>query len=105
MPGSFEGLSQCEMEAGAGHIRNDERVARATEEDADERHDESEAAEESEQHDRGLALRRPRGKDVSAVDIWDECRTDEHERRHQDACDRRVEVGEKLLEPEEVPRG
>ena len=54
--------------------------------------------------DRGLALRRPDRVDVPAVDVRDQRRADEDEERHQDAGDRRVEVGQQLLEPEEVPR-
>src|SRR3954451_5395799 len=85
-------------------IRDDEAVARTAEEDADERDDEPEHAEQGEQDDRRLALRRSRREYVAAVDVRDERRADEDERGHEDAGDGRVEVGEHLLEAQEVPR-
>jgi hypothetical protein len=65
------------MEAGAGHVRDDERVAGAAEEDADECHDEAEAAEHREQHHGGLALRRPNREQVAPIDVRDERGTDQ----------------------------
>src|SRR6478736_6132871 len=97
------------MEAGRGvleerQIRDHEAVARAPEEDPYERQDQAEGAEEREEDDRGLALGRPRRGQVAAVDVRDEPGPDEDEQRRQDAGYRRMEVGQQLLETEEVPR-
>src|SRR3954470_14104919 len=89
--------SQGEMETRAGHVWDDQRVARAAEEDPDERHDQAEAAEHREQHHGGLALGWSDREQVSAVDIRDQGRTDQDESWHEDAGDRRVEVGQQLL--------
>src|SRR5437773_4306369 len=101
--------SEGEMEAGRGvleerQVRDDEAVARAAEEDPDERQDQAERAEQGEQDDRGLALGRPGRGEVAAIDVGNERGADEDERRGEDTGDRRMEVGEQLLEPEEVPR-
>src|SRR3954449_1989210 len=85
-------------------VRDDERVAGASEEDPDEGDEQAEPAEHREQDDRRLALARPDRLEVAAVDERDQRRADKHERRHEDAGDGRVEVGEQLLQAKEVPR-
>src|SRR5215212_6680323 len=110
--GSWEVLSrrsEGEVEAGRRvleerQVRDDEAVAGTAEEDPDERQRQPEGAEQGEEDDRGLPLRRPRRGQVAAVDERDERGTDEDEQRGEHARDRRVEVGEELLKPEEVPR-
>src|SRR6266498_5307700 len=95
---------QVEMESRRVDERDHEAVARTTEEDTDERDDQAERTEQREQHHRGLALRWPEGEQVAPIYVRDQGSADQHEDRAERPGDRRVKVGQQLLEAEEVPR-
>src|SRR5688572_10136247 len=85
-------------------VRDDEAVAGAPEEDPDEGDHQAQRAEQREQDDGGLPLGGARREDAAAIDVRDQPRADQHEARDEDAGHRGVEVGQQLLEAQEVPR-
>src|SRR4051794_33940066 len=103
-PGSEGEVEARRPDAEELQVRDDERVAGTAEEDPDEGDEQAEGAEQREQDDRRLPLRRAHGEDVGAVDERDQGRADEHEGGREDAGDGRVKVREELLQAEEVPR-
>ena len=86
-------------------VRDDERVAGTPEEDRDECQEQPERAQQREQHDGGLPIRGTVGVDVAPVDERERDPAEGHERRHHHARHGGMEVGEQLLQPEEVPGG